>query len=315
MPFRKKKKKDVDPTTQKLLKDGIVKIKSDKDDKKSKKEKLKEFGRVTYDFWSGVKYTLVLSALLWWLPLFGPMLAGYVGGRRTGGPKKGIIASILAIGVVGGFHYIFTHNLLPSNVISFIQMPSAAMAVAYQRPVLAPYARFLKLYWGAFFTQILGGLPYSPNSYIITVVFAYMGGIVSVEKKRELEEADGSSDTININLSKLVHSSSSNPKLSKKEKLIKSNYHNDPSKANKAKSAGQKRLQDLKAIQYNRGSSKSSKKKKNSKKKKSKNKSKKKKNKDNSSGWGLKSKISSKKTSRPPVRHHSNTEGDDWEFL
>ena len=37
---------------------------------------------VVYSFWSASKYVLVLSLILWWLPMFGQMIAGYVGGRR-----------------------------------------------------------------------------------------------------------------------------------------------------------------------------------------------------------------------------------------
>ena len=53
-------------------------------------EEAKKFeGPVVYSFWSAVKYTFTLSLLLWWLPIFGQMIAGYVGGRRAGVALEG----------------------------------------------------------------------------------------------------------------------------------------------------------------------------------------------------------------------------------
>ncbi len=301
MQFRKKKQ-ETDPTTKRLIEQGIINIKSDEDSKdKPTKEKLREFGKVTYDFWSGVKYTLILSALLWWLPLFGPMLAGYVGGRRTGGPKKGIAAAVLALAAIFGIQLAFTHNIIPSNVLSVLEMPSSILAVAYQRPMLTPYIRFLELYWSSFFTSVLGGLPYSPNSYLITIIFAYVGGVVSIEKKLEIEDITGSGQTININLSKVTRTQSSNNTPSdKKRMLVDSNYNYNPRAERQSNKP--KRWEDLKPIQYSQNKQKKDdwdKKKDNQKNKK----------------FQDKSRKQSVKFSKRPVRHHSNSEGDDWEFL
>jgi len=32
--------------------------------------------RVVYSFWSASKYVFILSIMLWWLPMFGQMIAG-----------------------------------------------------------------------------------------------------------------------------------------------------------------------------------------------------------------------------------------------
>src|SRR2546426_8292739 len=45
--------------------------------------------RAPYSMWSAMKYVLALSLLLWWLPTIGQMIAGYIGGRRAGGPWRG----------------------------------------------------------------------------------------------------------------------------------------------------------------------------------------------------------------------------------
>lgn len=40
-------------------------------------------------------WMLVLSALLFWVPTFGPLIAGYVGGRLAGSPGRGLLAALL----------------------------------------------------------------------------------------------------------------------------------------------------------------------------------------------------------------------------
>lgn len=51
---------------------------------------------------AGAAWMLVLSLLLFWLPLLGPLLAGYVGGKRAGGVGRAIEAVFLP-GVLIGF--------------------------------------------------------------------------------------------------------------------------------------------------------------------------------------------------------------------
>src|SRR3989337_919678 len=50
-----------------------------------------------FSFWSAVKYVTLLSILLWWLPTFGQMIAGYVGGRRAGSPWRGVAAALVPV--------------------------------------------------------------------------------------------------------------------------------------------------------------------------------------------------------------------------
>jgi len=299
MPLRKKKQ-ETDPTTKRLIDQGIIKIKTDGDDEdQGAKQKIKRFGKVTFDFWSGVKYTLILSAFLWWLPLFGPMLAGYVGGRRTGGPKKGLAAAITALSVVGLVHIAFSYNLVPPNIMELLSMPSSILAAAYQRPMLEPYVRFLELYWRSFFSSVIEGLPYSPNSYVITIIFAYIGGVISVEKKREFEDAKSSNSTINIDLSSMGNRPMPSTKYSdKKRMLVNSNFNYEPSRSERARTP--KRWEDLKPVQISQKKKRSRRKRKNNDKKE-----------QETEG----SRYEPVRFSRRPVRHHTNTEGDDWEFL
>lgn len=284
----------MDPTTRRLVEQGIIKIDNGgSGDERSAIRRLKDFGMVTYDFWSGVKYLVVLSALLWWLPLFGPMLAGYVGGRRTGGPKKGLFASIIALGLIGVVHIAVNQALLPTEFDAWIGMPAAVVASAYEIQALAPYVEFLQLYWTSFYSSVMGGLPYSPNSYVLTAVFAYIGGVISVDKQRELSKAmQKDSPSVTIDLSKTI---------SERSGWSRSGSSNRPvNTVAEAKRRSEQHLQDLKKIQFHRGE----------KQKKSK------------PGAKYPSRFKrfedlprSMQKRRPPVRHHSMSDGDDWEIL
>jgi hypothetical protein len=44
---------------------------------------------------SAMIWMFVLSILLFWLPVLGPLIAGFVGGRKAGGLGNAIIAAIL----------------------------------------------------------------------------------------------------------------------------------------------------------------------------------------------------------------------------
>ena len=42
----------------------------------------------------------VLSLLLFWLPLLGPLIAGFVGGRTAGNASRGLLAAVLPAAVL-----------------------------------------------------------------------------------------------------------------------------------------------------------------------------------------------------------------------
>lgn len=45
----------------------------------------------------GFIWMLIISVLLFWLPLLGPIVAGFVGGRKAGSVVKAILAALLPI--------------------------------------------------------------------------------------------------------------------------------------------------------------------------------------------------------------------------
>lgn len=60
---------------------------------------------------SAIAWMFLLSILLFWLPLIGPLVAGFVGGRKAGGLGNAILAVFLP-GLIFGFALFFFASLL-----------------------------------------------------------------------------------------------------------------------------------------------------------------------------------------------------------
>lgn len=148
-------------------------------------------GRKVYSIWGAMKYTAVLSLLLWWLPVFGQMIAGYVGGRKAGSPLKGVISAILP--VIALFAVITTvdHFISQSFIASGSASSSLLAGFATGIPVIGPYLDFTRGYVMSFLDSLAGSAPYGMNSYIITLAFAYIGGILADQTRREIEAVSG----------------------------------------------------------------------------------------------------------------------------
>lgn len=69
---------------------------------------------------SGMFWMFLISILLFWLPGFGPLIAGIVGGKKSGGVANAIIAVILPAAVLGIFLFLFTSLLTGAPVIGFV---------------------------------------------------------------------------------------------------------------------------------------------------------------------------------------------------
>ena len=148
---------------------------------------------VVYSFWSAAKYTLILSLVLWWLPLFGQMIAGYVGGRRAGGPWKGVAAAIIPVACLYIVMTGFDSGFFPSHVSGVAIAPAAIGAsIADSVPFISPYIHFSSEYVGSFVDSLAGSSPYGINVYVVTVAFAYVGGVLAEQNRREIEFTSGS---------------------------------------------------------------------------------------------------------------------------
>ncbi|MGQ9587793.1 MAG: hypothetical protein ACUVT7_05365 [Thermoplasmata archaeon] len=147
---------------------------------------------VVYSFWSASKYVLILSLMLWWLPMFGQMIAGYVGGRRAGGPWKGVAAAIFPVVCLYVVMTGFDTGVLPSHIFGVAIAPAAIGTSLQGVPLISPYLQFSSEYVGAFVQALAGSSPYGINMYVLTVAFAYVGGVLAEQNRREIEFNSGS---------------------------------------------------------------------------------------------------------------------------
>lgn len=72
------------------------------------------------DVISGAIWMLFISLLLFWLPVFGPLIAGFVGGRKSGGVGSAILAVFLPALLLGVFLFSFATVLTGLPVLGMV---------------------------------------------------------------------------------------------------------------------------------------------------------------------------------------------------
>lgn len=183
MVFRRSADED-DEITNSLIDRGVYRLSEVYED-----EEIKKFQdlKVPYSFWSAVKYTFVLSILLWWLPVFGQMIAGFVGGRRAGKPWKGVLAAMVPLMVIFIITALVDYGILPTVIMGMDWTPSAILVwLEGAVPLIAPYIVFVKMYMTSFIDTIQITANVRLDTYIITAAFAYIGGILAEQSRLEM---------------------------------------------------------------------------------------------------------------------------------
>ncbi len=71
----------------------------------------------------------VISLLLFWLPLFGPLLAGVVGGMKAGGVGKALLAVIVPALILAGMLFGFGATLTGFPIIGVIAAAGGTLLV------------------------------------------------------------------------------------------------------------------------------------------------------------------------------------------
>jgi len=146
--------------------------------------------RSAFSFWSAVQYILVLSLLLWWLPYnIGAMVAGYVGGRRAGSHWKALLAALVPVLLLAAVQWLALPGIGGGVVAYLAGLPrTIAQALAGAFPPATPYIVFVSDYFATFVQALESTFGMQPNGYLIVVVFAYVGGIVGEQARREMGE-------------------------------------------------------------------------------------------------------------------------------
>lgn len=79
---------------------------------------------------AGMIWMAVISLLLFWLPLIGPLLAGIVGGKKSGGIGAAIMAVFLPGIILGGMLFVFSSVLTGLPVIGLIAGAGVLILIA-----------------------------------------------------------------------------------------------------------------------------------------------------------------------------------------
>jgi hypothetical protein len=86
---------------------------------------------------SAIFWMFVLSVLLFWLPIFGPLIAGFVGGRKAGSLGDAILAVILPGIVFGAALFLLASVLTGLPVVGFFAgAGGVVLAFAHIGPLL-----------------------------------------------------------------------------------------------------------------------------------------------------------------------------------
>jgi hypothetical protein len=173
-----RRKADDDDITSTLLDNGVFHI------GESHKKKRKRHDSVSpYSFWGAVKYASILTFLLWWLPIIGPVVSGYVCGRRAGRPWIGVLAALVPLLVLSGLT-LFLRSEYVGWQLSTETLYSYVVSLS---PSFGPYVDFATQYMDLYIGAIQVGTGVFLDVYILTLAFAYIGGALALQNWREMD--------------------------------------------------------------------------------------------------------------------------------
>jgi hypothetical protein len=188
--YFKRRAKTKDQTTKSLMKSGVYRLSDENEEREKPKRSwlLSSSSDDPFNYWSAVKYGSVLMFLLWWIPIFGPMIAGYVAGRRAGTPLKGLFAVSIPLAIVFFVATLVTIKIIPTVWFGVNLAPEAIFgALAQAVPVFGPLANFTTGYLESFIGTVQGSTGVRLDFYILGIAFAYIGGAMALQSLREMQ--------------------------------------------------------------------------------------------------------------------------------
>jgi hypothetical protein len=154
-----------------------------------------------FSFWSSSRVILILAFLLWWIQPAGPMIAGYVGGRRAGSPGKAVIAALTPVIAIYLANLSYAHIFATHQVDFVASLPNAlGGGAASILPFLAPYKDFMIAYLQSFVSALQVTFGMGTNGYLMVILFSYIGGLIAEQTRRELNYRSGASQSLGLNL-------------------------------------------------------------------------------------------------------------------
>ena len=181
MLFRKKHNDFGDPTTNNLLNKGVYNFDNGEYVEGDRRIRLLERNMVV-----GMWYVFILSVLLWWLPVFGQMIAGYLGGRKAGTSVRGIVVTLIPCFIIVLILVLVDAGLLPS-LGGIAAVPSTLIGgVGSVSPQAGAYI-------SGIYNSLLALMGLNGNGLIIIMVFGLIGGMMADMNKKEVAQATGNS--------------------------------------------------------------------------------------------------------------------------
>lgn len=141
--------------------------------------KLRSIKFDTYDIRMAVGLCTFLSLVLWWIPVIGPAVAGYVAGRKTGSMTKGTLCSFAVGSVIVLIAWGLAKLILPAG--GFPDVPASEAAAN-----MSGLSSAVGMYLAAFFTDGTSSLALSQLG--ILIVFGLVGGMLSRQVRKETAE-------------------------------------------------------------------------------------------------------------------------------
>jgi hypothetical protein len=141
----------------------------------------KEKGK--YSWKSSLVIAFVATILLWWLPIFGPMLSGYVSGRTSGSKYKGLIITALVAAIIGVASFLFTFLFPIPNTVGYY----LSSTILYHLQTISPYGAWFVASMGHMFTDFPYYMSFFPPNWAVLVAFGFIGGAMSELLVRDTE--------------------------------------------------------------------------------------------------------------------------------
>ncbi len=171
-----------DKTTKKLLRNGVFSLSTGHHDREART--FKEY--YPFSVAQAIGLAFLLSILLYWLPIFGTMIAGYVCGRRAGTALRGAFCGLVAGIILFLIGYILIKDIFSAGTALRTIQDAVWTWILNANPVFASYCLFIAA-WAEFIGRIFSSfLLAEPGNLVILVVFGYVGGAIAAQRYREI---------------------------------------------------------------------------------------------------------------------------------
>jgi len=140
--------------------------------------KLFDIDNEVYSMRMAFIFGLGLSAFLWWIPIIGPAVSGYVCGRKTGSMMKGFLCALISGAVL-----LLIIKLLSLAILGYGGYPGVPADQAANAFVDMGAVGSIARYLQAFFISGTSALDYTGLG--VATVFGVVGGIISRQMRKE----------------------------------------------------------------------------------------------------------------------------------